>query len=132
MTTEPTLSGGCACGAVRYEITGEPGFAFMCHCRHCQRQTGAGHAPGFKVDLSQLTLKGAQTSFAVTADSGFDVVHRFCPTCGAPILNAPQRFPDSVAIFVGSLDDPSAFEPKAALFQDSAQPWDHIDPQFRD
>ena len=127
---DATLNGGCACGAVRYEISGEPGFSFLCQCRRCQRATGSGHAPGFKVELSQLSLTGTLSSYEVEADSGFPVSHRFCPACGSPVLSATKRFPDSISIYAGSLDDPSIFKPQTAIFGSSAQPWDHIDPDL--
>ncbi len=125
---ETNLSGGCACGAVRYKITGEPGFSFLCQCRRCQRATGSGHAPGFKVDFSQLSLTGELSSYEVEADSGYAVRHQFCPTCGSPILSATLRFPDSCSIYAGSLDDPAIFKPQTAIFRDSGQPWDYLDP----
>ncbi len=130
--TEKTMTGGCACGAVRYEIEGEPGFSFLCQCRRCQRATGSGHAPAFKVERSQLTMTGELAAYEVTADSGFKVRSEFCPTCGSPILSATERFPDSCSILAVTLDDPSRFAPQTAIFRDAAQPWDHVDPTLLD
>ena len=128
--TSPTLTGGCACGAVRYEIAGDPGFSFLCQCRRCQRATGSGHAPGFKVERDKLSITGTLTAYRVAADSGYLVSHEFCPVCGSPVLSATARFPDSCSIYAGSLDDPSAFKPEMVIFTSSAQPWDHVDPSL--
>ena len=124
------LSGGCACGAVRYEITGEPGFSFLCQCRRCQRATGTGHAPGFKIERDDLSITGKLTSYEVEADSGYLVSHEFCPVCGSPVLSATKRFPNSCSIYAASLDDPSIFKPERVIFASSAQPWDTVDPNL--
>jgi len=123
-----TITGGCACGAVRYEITGDLGFSFLCQCRRCQHTTGAGHAAQFLVDNGQLAVTGALASHEVAADSGFTVCHRFCPRCGSPILGVTTRAPDKSLVHAGSLDDPSIFKPQKVVFHESAQPWDYIDP----
>ncbi len=125
-----TLTGGCACGAVRYEITGTPDFSYLCQCRRCQRATGTGHAPGFKVDRANLSVSGILKSYAVAADSGALASHEFCPNCGSPVFSSTERFPDSCSVYAASLDDPSAFEPERVIFHDSAQPWDYVDPRL--
>jgi hypothetical protein len=124
------LSGGCACGAVRYELAGSPGFSFLCQCRRCQRATGSGHAPAFKVEQEDLSLTGSLTSYAVTADSGHAVSHQFCPVCGSPVRSVTTQFPSSCSLYAASLDDPSVFKPACVIFQSSAQPWDHVDPRL--
>ncbi len=116
--------GGCACGAVRYRINGEFGSAFLCHCRRCQHLTGTGHAASFVVDRDKVELTGDLSTYGDKADSGFDVVHRFCGTCGAPIWGTTTRMPGRVFIFAGSLDDPSVFEPKQVVYREAAPPWD--------
>lgn len=124
------ISGGCACGAVRYEIAGELDFSFLCQCRRCQRATGSGHAPEFQVKNENLTITGGLKSYDVPADSGATVSHRFCPECGSPILSATTRFPESSQIYAASLDDPSVFKPQKVIYSESAQPWDHVDPNL--
>lgn len=124
------LTGGCACAAVRYEIAGDPGFSFLCQCRRCQRVTGTGHAPGFKIERDALTLTGELTSYRVEADSGHLVTHEFCGLCGSPILSATEQFPSSCSIYAASLDDPSIFKPERVIFTATAQPWDTVDPSL--
>ena len=124
------LTGGCACGAVRYEIAGTPDFSFLCQCRRCQRATSTGHAPGFKIERANLTVTGSLTSYEVEADSGAKVSHQFCPVCGSPVFSSTERFASTCSVYAASLDDPSVFEPERVIFHDSAQPWDYVDPRL--
>ena len=124
------FSGGCACGAVRYEVSGKPGFSFFCHCDRCQKATGTGHAPGMKVERENLTYVGDLASYEVEADSGFAASHQFCPKCGSPVFSSTKRFPEGISVYVGSLDDPSIFDPTHVLCANSVQPWDHVDPDL--
>lgn len=124
------LTGGCACGAVRYEVTGKPGISVLCQCRRCQRATGTGHAPGFQIDRSQLTISGELSSHESPTDSGHVATHRFCPTCGSPVMCSTTRFANSCSIYAGSLDDPSLFHPEQVIFGNAAQPWDFVDPKL--
>ena len=88
-----TLTGGCLCGAIRYEVSGPPDFSFICQCRRCQRITGTGHAPAFKVDRDRIAIKGTPKSYESPADSGATVTSHFCGSCGAPLFSATSRFP---------------------------------------
>ncbi len=122
------LKGGCNCGAVRWRLSSAPGFSFLCHCRRCQRATGGGHAPAFKAARADLTVTGETRSWTTRVDSGFDVTNSFCPNCGSPLFSATARFPEDVAVFAASLDDPSIFRPQAVIFTETAQPWDTAAP----
>ena len=122
-----SLVGGCSCGAVRYQIAGEPGFSFLCYCRNCQQATGTGHAPSFAIDRKDWSVSGKLSTFETGSDSGSRVSRCFCPTCGSPLFGTTSKYPETVIVFATSLDDPSAFKPQRAIFTESAQPWDTID-----
>ncbi len=126
-----TYSGGCACGAVRYEVSAEPVRAFYCQCRACQRATGTGHASVLVFPRAAVTMAGGAAEFAQKADSGAQMVRGFCPTCGSPLYGKPQANPDYIGLFVGGLDDPSYFKPQAVIFAASGQPWDQLDPALK-
>jgi hypothetical protein len=126
-----TYTGGCACGAVRYEISAEPARHFYCQCRACQQATGTGHASVVVFPRAAVKMSGKTTEFARTADSGAEMVRGFCPTCGSPLYGKPGGNPDYMGFFVGGMDDPTCFKPQAAIFTASAQPWDRLDPGLK-
>ena len=124
-------SGGCACGAVRYEIAAVPLFALNCHCRDCQRETGSGFAPVLGVATSAFTVtRGMPRSASVIGGSGKPVHRFFCGDCGSALYGLPEIRPDLVTIRAGSLDDPSVFRPTRDIFTTQAQPWDPMDPSL--
>jgi hypothetical protein len=122
------LTGGCMCGAVRYEYLAEPIFAGNCHCRDCQRASGGGGSAVFGVSKSGLKITGPVKYHEVVAGSGQQISRGFCPTCGAPLVSFPSSSPDLATIAAGSLDDPSSYKPQMDIFAASAQPWDVMDP----
>lgn len=128
--TEMALTGGCNCGAVRYEITSETGFSLLCQCRRCQRATGTGHATKFNVARDELPVSGRTASYDDDADSAHRVRYQFCPACGSPLFGGTTQFPDSINVHAASLDDPSVFKPERMVHSASAQPWDHVDPSL--
>jgi hypothetical protein len=106
------MTGGCLCGAVRYESTGEPGFALLCHCRDCQRQSGSAFAAGWRVPAAGFRVtQGEPKLYVRAADSGNEITRAFCPDCGTMLFLRVSARPDLVAIRVGTLDDPSAPKP---------------------
>ena len=126
------ITGGCACGAVRYVSNGEIEFAFHCFCRRCQRMTGGGHSSAFALPSSDVKMTGDVKYFKQVSDSGFATHAGFCPTCGSPVLSKTERFPDRLYMHVATLDDPSTFDPSFVVFEEAAQPWDHIDLKLQD
>jgi hypothetical protein len=123
-----TLTGGCACGAIRYEFSGDAMFMAQCHCRDCQRASGGPFGAAIGVPQAALKVTGQVKYHEVVADSGKKLRRGFCGTCGSPLLGRPERNPDMAVIAVGSLDDPSIFKPGMDIFTSSAQPWDQLSP----
>lgn len=123
-----TYTGGCACGAVRYEIAGEPVFQNHCQCRDCQRESGTGHGSYLTFARKGLTLQGQATRWDMVADSGKGKTRAFCPTCGSPVYMTFAPAPDMFAVHAASLDDPGRFRPQAVTFAACAHAWDRIDP----
>lgn len=119
-----TVTGGCMCGAIRYESTGEPIAAAMCYCRDCQRSSGTAMASLLIVPKAGFKLtKGEVKLFEVTADSGGKVRRGFCENCGSPILSMLSAMSDVVGIKAGSLDDPDEFNPGVNVYMASAPEW---------
>ncbi len=112
-----TITGGCYCGAVRYEASGDAGFKAQCHCRECQFFTGGG--PNFFMVMPGEGFrftKGESKPFA-RSDLETPVTREFCKDCGTPLLTRSPSLPDAVILKIGSLDDPSQFgSPAVAIF----------------
>lgn len=118
------MTGGCACGRVRYEADGEPLFAVLCHCRDCQRASGTGHVPVMGVGRAGFRVRGEPRSFTARGGSGKAAIRHFCPDCGSLLFGTPEVAADVVTIYVGSLDDPSRFAPAYAQFTRDRWAWD--------
>lgn len=125
MTNAPH-TGGCACGAVRFEATGPVKFSMICQCRQCQHLTGAGHAVHCATPREGFSATGKIASWTRHAASGHDVTNHFCPGCGSPVFAYPTRADTLVMMFAGALDDPSRISPSKIIYSDEAQPWDLI------
>jgi hypothetical protein len=118
------ITGGCLCGAVRYEAAGNPLFAVLCHCRDCQRASGTGHVPVMGMPKSSFSVRGETKTYTVRATSGLSSIRHFCPTCGSLLYGTSGMAPDAVSIYVGTLDAPSVFQPNAVLFARDRHHWD--------
>jgi hypothetical protein len=128
--SETAMTGGCACGAIRYQSSEPPRFSFHCQCRQCQRATGGGHASAFILAAEAVKITGEITFYDRPSDSGHTVSQGFCAKCGSPVMNKNAGYPDSRYFHAATLDDPSLFRPERVLFRDASQPWDHIDPDL--
>jgi len=114
------LEGGCLCGRVRYRIDAVPHHADYCHCRMCQRASGA-------PVVAWLTM--ASADFAWTA--GEPAVYRsspgaerlFCPQCGTPLVFRELAAPDSLDVTLASLDDPTGVRPGHHIWTSSRIAW---------
>src|SRR5579862_5779019 len=118
------ITGGCLCGTVRYEAEGNPLFAVLCHCRDCQRASGTGHVPVMGMPKSSFTAQGETRTYAVRHASGRSSIRHFCPTCGSLLFGTTEILPEAVSIYVGTLDDPSVFQPEAVMFKRDRHDWD--------
>ena len=121
-------TGGCACGAIRYEISGEPVVMNHCQCCDCQRRSGAGHGSYFTFsDKRRVKLEGEAMQCDVVADSGNVKTHAFCPACGSPVYLTFAAMPDLFTFHAASLDDPGRFEPQMVTYGVRGYAWDHLD-----
>ncbi|NJQ98076.1 MAG: GFA family protein [Hydrococcus sp. CSU_1_8] len=123
------FTGGCMCGAIRYECSTEPIVMGNCHCRDCQRATGSAFAPAILIPRNAITITGDVKYYDIQGDSGGIVSRGFCPICGSRLFGKPP-IPDLISILVGSLDDPSWFKPTMDIYTASAQPLDYMNPDL--
>lgn len=123
-----SYKGGCGCGALRYEVVGEPIMANDCQCRQCQRDSGTGHASYLTFQGAEVTITGEAGSWDFVGDEGTVKSRAFCPTCGTPVYLTFKAMPDIFILRPGTLDDPSVYQPQMVFWTETAQPWDLIEP----
>ena len=116
------LTGGCACGAVRYQLKSEPFDTGYCHCRTCQLNSGAPAMVFSSVPADDLVFtKGADRVKTFKSSSfGF---RRFCGDCGTPFTMEVDHQPETVDFSVATLDDPNAVAPGFHIFWASRIGW---------
>ena len=122
-------TGGCACGAIRYETPAEPLVQNHCQCRDCQKRSGTGHGSWLTFPRrAEMRITGDANTWRVAADNGNEKVHAFCPTCGTPVHLTFSLAPDMIAVPAASLDDPGRFTPQAVTYGVRGHRWDTLDP----
>ncbi|MEZ2296280.1 GFA family protein [Variovorax sp. RCC_210] len=123
-----TYTGGCACGAIRYEIPTEPLFQNHCQCRDCQHKSGTGHGSYLTFARGDVKQTGEATLWDITGDSGNVKTRAFCLTCGSPVFMRFAAMPDVFTVHAASLDDPGLFQPQVVTYAVRAHAWDVLDP----
>ena len=113
----------CLCGSVRYVCTAKPIHTFFCHCRDCQKESGAPFVSEVYVPRSSVKITGTMRKYTRTGDSGRSVHRNFCSSCGSVILTEFEVDPDNVAVKACSLDDASWLTPDFHLYITRKQPW---------
>lgn len=120
------LTGRCYCGDIKYESDGEVQGALQCHCRECQYITGGNPNVIMVVAQEGFRFTQGEPSTFTRTDLPKPVTRYFCPRCGTAIGTRTPARPTSFVIKVGTLDDPSVFKAKAAIFTVDKQPFHHI------
>ena len=117
------LRGSCLCGAVGYEVEGDPGSFYRCHCRRCRKATGTGHASNIMVRDGQLRFtRGAERVRAFKVPDAQRFTRQFCGVCGS-LLPRVVTETGAVIIPAGSLDCAVSIRPQARIFWRSRAPW---------
>ena len=121
-----TRTGQCLCGQVTYELSGDLLATAVCHCEHCQRQSGGAFSVNLVVHESQLDTSGTLNTYEDRGDDGGDEVYvnrNFCGGCGSPIFSALLGTEGVVAVKAGTLDDRSDVNPTIEAWCEHKQPW---------
>ena len=119
------LTGGCGCGAVRYEITAPLQGAVYCHCTRCQRRSGTGHQASARVAPGSFVItEGEQHVRTWSPGSGFD--KSFCSRCGSALYAHNPEDPEVIVVRMGTLDGDPGIRPQARQFVAYAAPWEPI------
>ncbi len=110
-------SGGCLCGAIRYEVKGEPDDACVCHCTNCQRWSGSAFIAGAGFRNDTVVWNTDPAFFALS-----DKCERsFCPKCGSSL--AFHYSGGQVWVTLGTLDDPEQLKPQYHQFTERELSW---------
>jgi hypothetical protein len=118
------ISGSCLCGASRYESAADPVLMCVCHCKHCQKQSGSAFSMLVGVPRGSLAFSGESLAeFHDVGDSTLPIVRKFCPRCGSPVLSDVAAVPTLDFIKAGTLEDTSWFKPQFHMFCEHAQAW---------
>jgi hypothetical protein len=102
-------------------------FTALCHCSHCQKQSGSAFSIVLGVPADALTIEGTPGNYADQSEAGLPVNREFCTTCGSPLFTIGEGAPGVVFIKGGTLDDTGALQPRMELWTQSAQPWLKLD-----
>ena len=119
------VSGGCHCGAIRYEAEIDPGRVGVCHCTDCQKLSGT----AFRVTVpcvlgSFRLLTGTPRVYTKTAESGRPREQGFCEKCGSQLYaTSPGAEPRVYNLRIGTVDQRAQLEPKVQSWTRSRLPW---------
>jgi hypothetical protein len=124
--------GGCTCRAVRYRMTSAPLFVHCCHCRWCQRETGASFALNAMIEADRVVLlQGTPEVINTPSNSGKGQKITRCPTCRIALWSNYAGAGDAIRfVRVGTLDEPDRLPPDIHIFTSSKQPWVVLPPKM--
>ncbi len=118
-----TLSGGCLCGALRYEATTEPTYAGYCCCGDCRKVSGSGFIGFMGFPASAISFAGESKTHTLKQSDGRLSQRNFCPDCGGLVFGGVVGVSAEHTVYAGSLDDPSRFKPTIAIFTRDKPDW---------
>ncbi len=128
--TDRPYTGGCLCGALRYEAVGEPLYAGHCYCADCRKASGSGFVPFMGFASGAVRFSGQTRQFRSKSFRGGDSVRNSCPICGGLVFGGVVGEDESHTIYAGSLDDASRFHPKIAIFARDRPAWAVLPPDL--
>ncbi len=121
--TSDHYRGSCLCGAVSYEFEGDPLMVAVCHCSHCQKQSGGAFSVVAVIPDQAYVQHGETSTYRDAGDSGHAVYRHFCGTCGSPIISKADAFAGLTIIKAGTLDQRHQLVPTQEAYCGSALPW---------
>ncbi len=121
---EAALTGGCACGTLRYKVADQSGFVpYACHCLDCQTRQGSSFALQLFVLEPAFNLVGQPIFGRVKKADGTVVTHAGCAKCLTRIYSANSARPGLLVLRAGTLDDSHTLEPRVHIWTSRKQPW---------
>jgi hypothetical protein len=125
VSTAEAVDGGCTCRLVRYRMWGPPMIVHCCHCRWCQRESGAAFALNAMIEADRVSLlEGDVEAVGTPSASGKGQRISRCPQCRVAVWSNYWGAGDAVHfVRVGTLDEPDRLPPDVHIFTASKQPW---------
>jgi hypothetical protein len=122
---EQALMGRCTCGAVRYQMTSRPLFVHCCHCRWCQRESGASFALNAMIEADRVALlQGTLETVLTPTASGKGQKIARCTLCRVALWSNYAGAGDAIRfVRVGTLEEPDRLPPDIHIFTSTRQPW---------
>lgn len=118
------IAGSCLCGAIQYNSPAPPVMVALCHCTHCQKQSGAAFSVNVGIPKGSLQFTAGKTAvYEDKGSSGQPVYRHFCGQCGSPIFSDVVATPQLDWLKAGTLNDTSWVKPVANIWCESAQNW---------
>ena len=116
--------GGCLCGQVRFRVTAAALDSGYCHCRMCQRNSGAPVVAWVTFPATGFEwIAGKAAEYPSSAHA----TRRFCASCGSYLVFASTNSPEEISMNTASFDTPEAFPPRKHIFVESRIPWFRTD-----
>jgi hypothetical protein len=116
----PAVTGGCFCGAIRYEFTAGDYPAANCHCSMCRRISGAPYVAWVVVPQANFHFRAGTPAELQSSERG---KRYFCARCGTHLACVIAAHPDIIDVTIGSLDHPEQFAPRFDIHTDTRLPW---------
>jgi hypothetical protein len=126
MTDDLPLLGGCNCGAVRYEVTEPLVTASYCHCRRCQRRSGAAASANARTAPHAFRIVSGREHLGRWSPPGGGSDKIFCRTCGSALFSQSPATPEIVGVRLGTFDRDPDIRPQYRQFVAYAAPWEAI------
>ena len=124
-SAEEPLTGRCACGTVRFEVTKPFDTAGYCHCKRCQRRSGAAAAANAHPARDTFRIVAGEERLRVwTSAAGGE--KWFCGDCGSSIYSHNPAHADPIGIRMGAFDSDPGIRPSVRQFVAYAAPWEPI------
>ncbi len=113
----------CDCGQLGVTISANPYAIVQCHCRACQRRTGAPYGIGVYCKRSDCQITGTSNSYVRQGGSGSDFENRFCPSCGTTVYWLTPFHPEGIGIAYGCFDGDDLPAPDRSVWESERHHW---------
>ena len=123
MKNNQSLTGGCICGQVKYQITDKPLFTQACHCKDCKVLTGSSYVVNSSILENTLIVEGEVSSTELKAGSGASCKTYFCTKCGAYVYADYDSAIKRLTLRTKTLNNSEKFPPQVHIFTKDKDPW---------